>query len=69
MVIGDTPNDVTCARSIGAFAVAVATGDNTSEELAATKPDLVLDDLSDTDALLAEVQAHAPRTRNLAAKP
>ena len=69
MVIGDTPNDVTCARSIGAFAVAVATGGNTSEELAATKPDLVLDDLSDTDALLAEVQAHAPRTRNLAAKP
>ncbi|MCA9232124.1 MAG: HAD hydrolase-like protein [Planctomycetales bacterium] len=55
MVIGDTVCDVTCARSIGAFAVAVATGGSTREELLAAGPDLLLDDLSDTETLLAEV--------------
>ncbi|MCG8448002.1 MAG: haloacid dehalogenase-like hydrolase [Pirellulales bacterium] len=69
MVIGDTPNDVTCARSIGAFAVAVATGGSSREELARTSPDLLLDDLTETDALLAEIESHAARPGNLAARP
>jgi phosphoglycolate phosphatase-like HAD superfamily hydrolase len=56
MVIGDTVHDVTCARSIGAFAVAVPTGGATREELAAAKPDLLLDDLSDARPLLAEIE-------------
>lgn len=56
MVIGDTVHDVTCARSIGAFAVAVPTGGATREELAAAKPDLLLDDLSDAGPLLAEIE-------------
>lgn len=46
-VIGDTPLDVRCARSIGARCVAVATGGHTVEELAAEKPDVVAADLSD----------------------
>ena len=56
MVIGDTVHDVTCARSIGAFAVAVPTGGATREELAAAKPDLLLADLSDARPLLAEIE-------------
>jgi len=55
MVIGDTVNDVTCARSIGAFAVAVATGGASREALEAAEPDLLLADLTEVDALLAEV--------------
>ncbi len=45
-VIGDTPNDVKCARAIGAKCVAVATGWHSAAELAAANADLVLDDLS-----------------------
>jgi phosphoglycolate phosphatase len=52
-VIGDTPLDIQCARSIGAKAVAVATGFHSMEELAAEKPDLLLNDLSDPTPLLA----------------
>ncbi|HTM57119.1 MAG TPA: haloacid dehalogenase-like hydrolase [Candidatus Udaeobacter sp.] len=52
IVIGDTEHDVSCARSAGARAVAVATGTRTRAELAALEPDLLLDDLSDPAALL-----------------
>ena len=52
MVIGDTEHDISCARSIGAIAVAVPTGGATREVLAAAKPDLLLDDLSDAAPLL-----------------
>jgi phosphoglycolate phosphatase len=51
-VIGDTPLDVQCARAIGARVLAVATGYHTCEQLAESKPDLLLRDLSDpTDFL------------------
>jgi phosphoglycolate phosphatase len=52
-VIGDTPHDVTCARAIGANAVAVVTGWHDRAELATCNPDLLLDDLSDPAPLLA----------------
>jgi phosphoglycolate phosphatase-like HAD superfamily hydrolase len=52
-VIGDTPLDVSCARAIGANAVAVATGWHPPEELAICAPDLIFDDLSDHSRLLA----------------
>ncbi len=52
-VIGDTPHDITCARAIGAKAVALATGNFTYEALAACKPDILFEDLSDLDAVLA----------------
>ncbi len=46
-VIGDTPLDVKCARSVGAKAIAVATGSHPREELEASGADVVLDDLTD----------------------
>ena len=49
-VIGDTPHDISCARAIGAKAVAVATGVFPSEKLATHEPDVLLGDLSDLGA-------------------
>jgi phosphoglycolate phosphatase-like HAD superfamily hydrolase len=51
-VVGDTPLDVRCARSIGASAVAVATGHHTRDQLQAAQPDLLLNDLTDPTPLL-----------------
>lgn len=51
-VIGDTPLDVACARSIGARAVAVATGGCSRDELSQSQPDLLVDDLARTEQLL-----------------
>lgn len=45
IVIGDTPADVACARAGGALAVVVETGFATTEELSASRPDLLLPDL------------------------
>jgi phosphoglycolate phosphatase len=50
-VIGDTPGDVRGGRAIGAKVLAVATGDSTHAELAATQPDHLLADLSDVEAV------------------
>ena len=55
MVIGDTVHDITCAQSIGAFSVAVATGGVPTEELVAAKPDLLVEDLTKSKALLATI--------------
>ena len=52
MVIGDTPNDVECARVVGATPVAVATGGYTVDQLREAGADLVFRDLSDTAAFL-----------------
>ncbi len=52
IVIGDTPYDVQCARAAGAHAVAVATGVFPREPLEAARPDLVLDDLADTEGVM-----------------
>ena len=51
-VIGDTPEDVRCARSIAAKAIAVATGDSSLSELEAASPDRALPDLTDREAIL-----------------
>lgn len=51
-VIGDTPNDVRCARAIGVKAVAVATGIYSREQLQASNPDLLLENLADIDAVM-----------------
>ena len=59
MVIGDTVHDVTCARSIGACAVAVATGHTPRSELSTEDPDLLLDDLSDHQMLLHAIDSQA----------
>jgi phosphoglycolate phosphatase-like HAD superfamily hydrolase len=48
-VIGDTVADVTCARAVGAVAVAVLTGFEERELLLASQPDYVLNDLREFD--------------------
>jgi phosphoglycolate phosphatase len=53
IVIGDTPNDIDCARHFGARAVAVGTGRFYSDaEILACQPDAILPDLSDVDLVL-----------------
>ena len=52
-VIGDTPLDIAAAHANGALALGVATGPLTTEELLAEGAELALDDLSDTDAVVA----------------
>lgn len=51
-VIGDTPNDVACARAIGAVAVAVGTGFGSREALIQSNPDYFLEDLTTFCAVL-----------------
>jgi phosphoglycolate phosphatase-like HAD superfamily hydrolase len=46
IVIGDTPEDVRCARSSGVTAVAVASGRYTGEELSEHAPDHLFDSLA-----------------------
>ena len=44
-LVGDTPRDVVAAQANRALAVAVATGLSTPAELAAARPDILVDDL------------------------
>lgn len=53
VVIGDTPADIACARSVGARTVAVATGRYSVAELAAHAPTTTFADLTDTAAVVA----------------
>ncbi len=48
-VIGDTPNDIRCARHISAKVLAVETGGGSTELLAAATPDLQISDLTRAD--------------------
>ena len=53
IVIGDTPNDIDCARHFGARAVAVGTGRFYSrEEILACEPDALLADLADVQMVI-----------------
>lgn len=53
IVIGDTPNDIDCARHFGARAVAVGTGRfYSNEEVLEHAPDKFLLDLSDVDLVI-----------------
>lgn len=51
VVVGDTPADITAARTAGARAVGVATGRFTTAELDAAGADTTLDDLTDLDVV------------------
>jgi phosphoglycolate phosphatase-like HAD superfamily hydrolase len=53
IVIGDTPNDIECAKHFGARSLAVNTGRFYSEaELIACKPDVLLPDFSDVNRVM-----------------
>ncbi len=52
-VIGDTPLDVQCARAISVRVLAVATGMFSRDELAPSRPDVLLDDLSATEKVVS----------------
>lgn len=51
-VVGDTPNDLACARAGGVRCLLVATGRFALDELAALEPEAVLPDLADTAAVV-----------------
>lgn len=55
VVIGDTEHDIACGRSAGALCVAVCTGSRDRDTLRAHAPDVLLDDLRDTDAFVRAV--------------
>lgn len=52
VLIGDTPNDVAAARDGGARIIAIASGSNTTAELADAGADKVFEDLTQTDEVL-----------------
>ncbi len=54
-IVGDTEHDIRCGQGIGAVSVAVCTGRFARHELAPHKPDVLLDDLSDSDAFIDAV--------------
>jgi phosphoglycolate phosphatase-like HAD superfamily hydrolase len=55
VLIGDTLNDVAAALDSGARIIAVASGSDTADELAAAGAQTVLPDLTDTSAVLAAI--------------
>ena len=55
-VIGDTLNDIRCARAIKAKVLAVETGGGTSKELSNANPDLLLSDLTTCQTWLASLK-------------
>ena len=57
IVIGDTPNDIACARHFGARVLAVASGRiHSADDLRACEPDALLPDLLDADLVMATLE-------------
>jgi phosphoglycolate phosphatase len=56
IVIGDTPLDVGVAVAGGARSIAVATGSHTSEQLLASGADVVFENLTDLEKVLAVLE-------------
>jgi len=52
LVIGDTPLDIACARHAGTKILSVATGNYDRGALEEHKPDYLLDDLAETEAVM-----------------
>ncbi len=58
IVIGDTPNDVACARHFGARVVVVATGRiHSADQLRACEPDALLPNLLDVELFIRTLDA------------
>lgn len=54
-LVGDTPTDIRCVRTIGARVLAVSTGSYSHEQLKAENPDHLFKDLSDTSAIIQTI--------------
>jgi phosphoglycolate phosphatase-like HAD superfamily hydrolase len=52
VIIGDTEHDIGCGRTASALSVAVCTGRYDRKELEPFEPDFLLDDLTDTEAVI-----------------
>ena len=52
VVVGDTPEDIRCARANGARVLAVATGRHSVAELREFEPDVALNNLADTSVVM-----------------
>jgi phosphoglycolate phosphatase len=63
VVIGDTPADIDCGRSIGARAIGVATGHYSVEELWSHDPAAVFADLSQTHDVVAAILGASPGSK------
>jgi phosphoglycolate phosphatase len=59
VLVGDTPSDIAAGRDAGAFVVAVASGRSSMDELRAAEAEVVLPDLTDTDALVQAILTSA----------
>ena len=57
IIIGDSPRDIECAKLSGSISIAVATGDNTFEDLSRYNPDLIFQDFSDFDYSINKIIA------------
>jgi phosphoglycolate phosphatase len=55
VVIGDTPADIECGRSLGVRAIGVATGSYTVDELRTCQPHAVFETLEDTDRVMSAI--------------
>jgi phosphoglycolate phosphatase-like HAD superfamily hydrolase len=53
VIIGDTPYDIECGKSIGAHTIAVATGPYSIEELEEKKPDMLCHTLENTSEIIS----------------
>jgi phosphoglycolate phosphatase len=60
-LLGDTIHDVTSAKKAGCTVIAVCTGSHDRDTLDSANPDLLLDDLGDTEAILHWIRnSHNP---------
>lgn len=57
VIVGDTPADMTCGRSVGARAIGVSTGSYAREDLVAAGAHAVFDSLANTQAVLQAMYA------------
>ena len=56
VVVGDTPKDIACGKSLGALTLCVATGNFGAEELRREGADVVVEDFTDAEAVFSELR-------------
>ncbi len=69
VVIGDTPHDIRCGRSIGAHCVGVPTGITSPDELRSAGPDVYIETLENVEPILALFDIYSPNPASANAIP